>query len=285
MPDQDGQGDVLPDVAAEGETVAETELVVDIAGFEGPLDLLLHLARHQRVDLTQISILALAEQYLRFIEQAQNLRVEIAADYLVTASWLAFLKSKLLVPSKRDEDGESGEDLAAALQFRLQRLETMREAGRLLAANTQLGRDTYVRGAPEPIISNRTLAFEANLFNLLSAYAERRQRNAIAIVHIQQRDIYSLQEAREHLLEVAQHSRDWASLDQWVDAIPKQPHERASMIASTLAACLELAREGNLELRQETPLGPLFMRAAQENVTSADMKPEGETKLDGKSHG
>src|SRR5689334_11300035 len=173
-------------------------LVVDVAGFEGPLDLLLTLARSQRVDITRISILALAEQYLTFIERIRSLRLEVAADYLVMAAWLAYLKSRLLLPEAEGEE-PSGEELAAELAFRLKRLEAMREASARLANRNRLGRDVFSRGAPEPIEIVRQSRFSATLYDLLSAYAARRQERAIAVVKVRARQVWSLQDARDLL--------------------------------------------------------------------------------------
>ncbi len=158
---------------------SDPALVVDVDGFEGPLDLLLHLARNQKVDLARISILALAEQYLAFIETARTLRLELAADYLVMAAWLAFLKSKLLIPKQPGEEGESGEELAAVLQFRLKRLEAMRDAAARLVNRNRLGRDVFARGMPELVIVEKRNEWSATLYDLLTAYAVQRQRQAI----------------------------------------------------------------------------------------------------------
>ena len=157
--------------------IDDPELTVDVDGFEGPLGLLLELSRRQKVDLAKISILALAEQYLEFIEQARKMRIELAADYLVMAAWLAFLKSKLLLPADENEEEElSGEEMAAQLAFRLQRLEAMREMGKRLINRNRLGRDFFVRGAPEPIVIDRQRQYSATLYDLLSSYAAQRQR-------------------------------------------------------------------------------------------------------------
>ena len=158
---------------------SDPALVVDVDGFEGPLDLLLHLARNQKVDLARISVLALAEQYLVFIETARTLRLELAADYLVMAAWLAFLKSKLLIPKQPGEEGESGEELAAVLQFRLKRLEAMRDAAARLVNRNRLGRDVFARGMPELVIVEKRNEWSATLYDLLTAYAVQRQRQAI----------------------------------------------------------------------------------------------------------
>ncbi|RVB23826.1 segregation/condensation protein A, partial [Mesorhizobium sp. M7A.F.Ca.CA.004.05.1.1] len=177
----------------------DPSLVVDVAGFEGPLDLLLHLARTQKVDLARISILALVEQYLTFVETARALRLELAADYLVMAAWLAFLKSKLLIPKQPGDEGESGEELAAVLQFRLKRLEAMRDASARLVNRNRLGRDVFARGMPEMVIVEKRNAYSASLYDLLTAYAQQRQKQAINNVTIARRGVWSLKDARDIL--------------------------------------------------------------------------------------
>ncbi|TIV30249.1 MAG: segregation/condensation protein A, partial [Mesorhizobium sp.] len=191
----------------------DPSLVVDVAGFEGPLDLLLHLARNQKVDLARISILALAEQYLAFIEKVRALRLELAADYLVMAAWLAFLKSKLLIPKQPGEEGESGEELAAVLQFRLKRLEAMRDASARLVNRNRLGRDVFARGMPEMVIIEKRNSFSASLYDLLTAYAQQRQRQAINNVTIARRAVWSLKDAREVLARLIGAVGDWTVLD------------------------------------------------------------------------
>lgn len=245
---------------AEERATDEPELVVDVTGFEGPLDLLLHLARNQKVDLTRISVLALAEQYLGFIEKVRELRLEIAADYLVMAAWLAFLKSKLLIPKQKDETGESGEELAAVLQFRLQRLEAMRDAAARLVNRNRLGRDVFARGMPETVIVEKRSQFSATLYDLLSAYAAERQRRAMSNVRIAHRKVWSLKDARELLTRVMGELRDWASLDTFLIDYLTTPEQRSTAIASSFAASLEMVREGAIEIRQEAAFKPLYLR-------------------------
>ena len=187
--------------------------VVDLDGFEGPLDLLLALARTQKLDLTKIAILPLAQQYLDFIEKARELRLEIAADYLVMAAWLAFLKSKLLLPDEEDDDELTGAELAAQLAFRLKRLEAMREAGAKLFTRKQLGRDFFARGMPEGIRLVRESAWDANVFDLLKAYALRRQRSSVDTIHYAPREVWSIQDARARLETLLGQSVEWAPLD------------------------------------------------------------------------
>jgi segregation and condensation protein A len=244
----------------------EPELVVDVDGFEGPLDLLLHLARNQKVDLTRISVLALAEQYLGFIEKVRELRLEIAADYLVMAAWLAFLKSKLLIPKQSDETGESGEELAAVLQFRLQRLEAMRDAAARLVNRNRLGRDVFARGMPETIIVEKRSQFTATLYDLLSAYAAERQRRTMSNVRIAFRRVWSLKDAREILARLVGNIDDWTSLDSFLVEFLATPDQRATALASSFAASLEMAREGVIEIRQDAAFKPLYVRGKQNTL-------------------
>lgn len=246
--------------------VSEPSLVVDVAGFEGPLDLLLHLARNQKVDLARISVLALAEQYIAFIEKVRELRIELAADYLVMAAWLAYLKSKLLIPKQPDEKGESGEEMAAILQFRLKRLEAMRDAAARLMNRNRLGRDVFQRGMPETVIVEKRNAYTATLYDLLTAYAAQRQRKAITNVRIAKRGVWSLKEARTILMRLVGEFRDWTALDRFLIDYLTTPEERSTVIASSFAASLELVREGYMEVRQEEPFAPLYMRSKPKSV-------------------
>jgi segregation and condensation protein A len=239
---------------------SEPALVVDVDGFEGPLDLLLTLARNQKVDITRISILALAEQYLAYIEQIRRLRLELAADYLVMAAWLAYLKSRLLLPEAKGDDEPTGEELAAALAFRLRRLEAMRDAAAQLANANRLGRDVFARGMPEPVVVDRKSEHTATLFDLLSAYAAQRQKKAIAVVHVQARRVWSLQEAREVLVRMVGRIAEWTPLHVFVSPYLVTEEMRATVMASSFSASLELAREGRVDLRQTAPFAPLYMR-------------------------
>lgn len=250
----------------ESRTSDDPALVVDVAGFEGPLDLLLHLARTQKVDLARISIQALADQYLVFIETARKLRLELAADYLVMAAWLAFLKSKLLIPKQPGEEGESGEELAAVLQFRLKRLEAMRDAAARLVNRNRLGRDVFQRGMPELVIVEKRNEWSATLYDLLTAYAVQRQRQAINRVKIAKRGVWSLKEARDILTRMVGALSDWTALDQFLIEYLTTPEDRATAIASSFAASLELIREGTLEARQEVAFAPLYLRGRQQQT-------------------
>jgi len=239
---------------------AEPTLVVDVDGFEGPLDLLLDLARAQKVDMTRISILALADQYLAYIEKIRSLRLELAADYLVMAAWLAYLKSRLLLPEVGDGEEPTGEELAAELAFRLRRLEAMRAAAGRLANRDRLGRDVFARGLPEPVEIRRRSEYSATLYDLLSAYANQRQQNAIAVVHVPTREVWSLQDARDALSRMIGRVADWTPLDVLMSSYLAQHGMRRSVTASAFGASLELAREGRLELRQTEHFAPLYVR-------------------------
>ncbi|MEM8751182.1 MAG: ScpA family protein [Pseudomonadota bacterium] len=233
---------------------------VDVDGFEGPLDLLLALARTQKVDLAKISILDLSIQYLEFVEKARKLRLELAADYLVMAAWLAFLKSKLLLPAPEEGPEPTGEELAAQLAFRLQRLEAMREAANRLINRNRLGQDVFVRGDPEPVVVDRKQTYSATLFDLLSAYASQRQRQSVSSVTISHRQVWSLSEAREILTRLVGKLADWTPLDVFLSQYVTSQEERAGVIASSFAASLELVREGKLEVRQSESFAPLYLR-------------------------
>ena len=236
-------------------------LVVDVEGFEGPLDLLLALARTQKVDLAKISVLALAQQYLDFIAEARRLRLEVAADYLVMAAWLAFLKSKLLLPAEKDEEGEpTGAELAALLAFRLKRLHAMREVSAQLMTRKRLGRDVFARGTPEPIRITRKSIYEANVYDLLKAYSQQRQRTAIRTWQIRQRTVWSLKEARAELERLLGIDCDWAPLDQLLAEFLVEPELRKTALASSFTATLEMTREGSLEIRQAKSFAPLLIR-------------------------
>jgi segregation and condensation protein A len=239
----------------------EPSLVVDVAGFEGPLDLLLHLARNQKVDLARISIVALAEQYLKFVEKVREMRLEIAADYLVMAAWLAYLKSKLLIPRQPDDEGQSGEEMAAVLQFRLKRLEAMREAAARLVNRNRLGRDVFQRGMPEAVVLEKRNEYSATLYDLLTAYAAQRQRQAITNVRITKRGVWSLKEARDILTRLIGTFKDWTVLDNFLIDYLTSPEERPTAIASSFAASLELVREGEIEVRQHAAFEPLYLRS------------------------
>jgi len=246
----------------------EPALVIDVEGFEGPLDLLLTLARQQKVDLAKISILALADQYLTFIEEARKLRLEIAADYLVMAAWLAYLKSRLLLPEEHEPDGLSAEDMATALALRLRRLEAIRQVAEQLLNRPQLGREVFARGQPEPIAEIKRPEWTASLYDLLSAYAGQRQKQARAYVRVPKRTVWSLAEAREALERLVGDATDWRVLDEFLLAYMVEPAQVATVRASSFAATLELVREGRLEMHQRAAFAPLYVRkrSDQENA-------------------
>jgi segregation and condensation protein A len=247
----------------------EPALVVDVEGFEGPLDLLLTLARQQKVDLAKISILALADQYLVFIEEARRLRLELAADYLVMAAWLAYLKSRLLLPDTQTIEGQSAEDMANALALRLKRLEVIREVADRLFARPQLDRDIFNRGQPEPIAHIRRPQWTATLYDLLAAYAAQRQKQALGRVRLAKRTVWSLAEAREALERMIGQSTDWSRLDEYLIAYVVDPAHVATVLASSFAATLELVREGRAEVHQQGAFAPIFLRKRQSVVAAA----------------
>jgi segregation and condensation protein A len=236
-------------------------LIIDVDGFEGPLDLLLELARHHKIDLKQISILKLAEQYLVFIEKARRLQLELAADYLVMAAWLAYLKSRLLIPAPLGSEETEPEDLAARLAFRLQRLQAMRTASERLMARSVLGRDVFARGSPEPLVFDTKREYSDNLIDLLKAYAERRQKKMRRQTYtVNRQPTWSIKEARTALERIVGGMNDWGTFDMWLAEYLVEPGMRRSVTASTFTASLELAREGLLELRQEGAFKPLYVR-------------------------
>jgi segregation and condensation protein A len=238
------------------------ELVVDLEGYEGPIDVLLTLAREQKVDLTKISILALADQYLAFIARARHLKLEIAADYLVMAAWLAYLKSRLLLPAPPDPDEPSGEELAALLTHQLLRLEAMREAGARLMALPRLDRDVFGRGAPEGLPRRLIPKYDATLLDLLRAYGQQRQRKENAVLRIVPAELYSMDDALERLRRVLGRMPEWRNLVTFLPPGLSHGLVERSAIAATFAATLELARTGKIELRQDRAFGPIMLRSA-----------------------
>jgi len=240
---------------------AGAELVVDLEGYEGPIDVLLTLAREQKVDITKISILALADQYLAFIAAARRLRLEIAADYLVMAAWLAYLKSRLLLPVPPGPDEPTGEELAAALTQQLLRLEAMREAGVRLMARPQLGRDVWARGAPEGLPRVLRAKYDSTLFDLLRAYADQKQRKEAAVLHIAPPELFSMDDALDRLRRILGRVPEWRSLANFLPHGLSNELVGRSAIAAMLAASLELVRTGKLELRQDRAFGPIYLRS------------------------
>ena len=235
-------------------------------GFEGPIDVLLTLARTHKVDITKISILGLAEQYLAFIQRAHALQLEIAADYLVMAAWLAYLKSRLLLPSTDDEDEPTGAELAARLAFQLQRLEAMRKAAGEVMERPQLGQDFYARGEPDPLIVDTTTEFSATLYDLLTMYAGIRERQGASTLQISPARLYSMDDALERLGKLLGHAPDWTTLSRFLPEGIGDDLMMRSAIASTFAASLELARQGKLQLNQSQTFAPIYVRARQEDT-------------------
>ena len=242
----------------------EDALIVDVAGYEGPLDLLLALARTQKVDISKISVLALADQYLGFIGEAQKLRLELAADYLVMAAWLTYLKSRLLLPREAVKGEEAtAEELARRLSFRLMRLEAMREAAAQLMTRMRLGRDVFARGMPEGTKTIRETEFTAKIYDLLHAYADQRRRT-IKVGHvIKLRPVWSIKDARirlERMLGEAPSVTDWLAFEHCLQELSGAHENGRTVMASSFGATLEMAREGHIELRQEGPFEPIYMR-------------------------
>lgn len=242
--------------------VAEADrLHVSLDGYEGPLDLLLNLARTQKVDLAKISILELAEQYLKFIAEARALRLEIAADYLVTAAWLAFLKSKLLLPAEEKQGDEpSGEEMALHLAFRLKRLEAMRDVVAKLFGRKQLGQDFFGRGQPEGLRLVRKSDYWASVYDLLKAYADQRRRTTHAPVKWGGRTVWSIKQARERLTELFGMTPNWTILDSYLEEYLPNEEVHKTALASSFGATLELTREGYVELRQARAFAPIYVR-------------------------
>ena len=253
---------------------AEDALSVHVDGFDGPLDLLLALARTHKVDLSKISVLALAEQYLAFVLGAKALRIELAGDYLVMAAWLAFLKSKLLLPrEKSDEPDLSGEEMAARLAFRLKRLEAMRQAAAQLMTRKRLGFDIFPRGMPEGVRIIREREYTAEIFDLLRAYADQRTRTTVKRVHVvKKRTVWSIKDARTRLEALMGASGgDWMQLDMFLEQYLPSDEMAKTTVAASFGATLEMAREGLVELQQAAPFAPIYMRKrAQDGTPPSD---------------
>lgn len=249
---------------------APEALLVDVDGFEGPLDLLLALARSQRVDLRRVSILQLAEQYLAFVAAARRLRIELAADYLVMAAWLAWLKSRLLLPPPDPEEGQSAEDMAAELAWRLERLEAMRSVGARLMARDQLGRDRFARGEVEAVETRRDVVWTATLADLLKAYARVKTKESYEPLHFKRPPVYALEDAVKRLSMLVGGAMDWTELSAWLPAEwLGAPERRRSAAASCFAASLELVKRGEAEIRQDEAFGPLRLRARRRDAVGA----------------
>lgn len=241
---------------------SDEALIIDVDGYEGPLDLLLSLSRTQKVDLMRISVLQLAEQYLAFVDRVRALRIELAADYLVMAAWLAFLKSKLLLPPVPGDDGPTAEDLAAHLAYQLERLSAMRDVAARLMARDQKGRDFFARGAPEAVARARALRYEASLLDLMRAYARIRTRDEFRPYAFDRVDVFTMEEALERLRGMIGYAGDWADLTSF---LPKgwnaSPTRRRAVTAAHFAAVLEMAKQGQITLRQGEVFAPIQIRA------------------------
>jgi segregation and condensation protein A len=262
--------DTTFEAEAAAEAFDEERLLVDVDGFEGPLDLLLELARRQKVDLQRVSILDLANQYLAFVDQARKVRLELAADYLVMAAWLAYLKSRLLLPRAAKADEPEAGDLAAALAERLRKLAVIRLAAQALADRPRLGRDFTTRGAPdETIAEGGPPRWTATLYDLMAAYARQRQKRALAAVTFHKREVWSLVDARAAMQRLAGEAVDWMALDDYLVAYCATPAMRRTVRASAFCATLEMVREGHLLLRQDEAFAPLWVRGREAGYRQA----------------
>jgi segregation and condensation protein A len=253
-----------PERIAPEDRLAGEALIVDVVGFEGPLDLLLTLSRTQKVDLRKISVLKLAEQYLGFVEQARTLRIELAADYLVMAAWLAFLKSRLLLPPEPGDDGPSAEDLAAHLAFQLERLQAMRDAAARLMGRDQLGRDFFARGVPEDLTHQKKVKWTATLLDLMRAYAQIRTKDEFRPFVLDREHVYTMEQALDRLRGLIGYAGDWATLVSFLpDGWDGSPMARRSSLAAHFAAVLELAKRGQVVLRQGETFAPIELRVKE----------------------
>jgi len=243
------------------ERVAAEALIIDVDGFEGPLDLLLTLSRTQKVDLRQISILELAHQYLAFVEKAKTLRLELAADYLVMAAWLAFLKSRLLLPPDPTEEGPSGAELAAHLAFQLERLQAMRDCAARLMGRDQLGRDFFARGQIEVVERVKKVTYTATLLDLMQGYARIRTRDDFRPFVLDRENVFTMEQALERMRGLIGYAGDWTDIISYLpEGWENDPVKRRSATASTFAASLELVKEGHLEIRQTESFAPIQLR-------------------------
>ncbi len=273
--------DSFDDTGAPGADNSGT-LVLDLEGYEGPIDMLLQLARDQKVDLTRISILALANQYLDFVSRARKLRLELAADYLVMAAWLAYLKSRLLLPEPEEGEEPSGAEMAAALKYQLQRLQAMREAGVRLMALPRLGRDVFARGEPVPLRIVAETTYDISLYELLSAYGRSRSRVQVTALCIDPADLYSVDDALSRLTGLLGEMPGWQTLSRFLPPELQGGLQGGLMwrsaIASTLAASLELSKQGRVRIRQDGPFEPIYLRPGPSpGPSSHDPSPGQET--------
>lgn len=251
----------VPDADHVAQRRADEALIVDLEGYEGPLDLLLTLARTQKVDLMTISVLDLAEQYLAFVERARGLRIELAADYLVMAAWLAFLKSRLLLPPDPEANDPSAEDMAAHLAFQLERLGAMRQAAAQLMARDRLGISRFARGTPQAVSRSRRTQWQAGLIDLMRAYARLKTREDFRPYAFDRRDVFTMEQALDRLREMIGHAGDWTELAAFLpQGWQTRGARRRSATAATFAASLELARQGWIEIRQADAFAPIRLR-------------------------
>jgi segregation and condensation protein A len=244
--------------------LAAEALIVDVDGFEGPLDLLLSMSRSQKVDLRRISVLQLAEQYLIFVNKAKDLRIELAADYLVMAAWLAYLKSRLLLPPDPTDQGPSAQEMAAHLAFQLERLAAMREAAARLMARDQLGRDFFARGLPEDVARHRKVTYSASLIDLMRAYARLRTRDEFRPFVMDRDHVFTMEQALERLRGMLGYVGEWSDLQSFLpEGWDGTPMQRRSAMAAHFAAVLEMTKQGQLVLRQGETFAPLQIRARE----------------------
>lgn len=244
----------------------ETPFIVDIDGFEGPLDLLLAMARTQKLDLREISILQLAENYLNFVEKAKDLRIELAADYLVMAAWLAYLKSRLLLPPDPSEDGPSAEDLAAHLAFQLERLAAMRDAASKLMACDRLGINFFARGQTEEVENIKNITYTVNLFDLLTAYARVKTREDFVPLHYSRGPVLSMEEALERMRGLLGSWQSWKELSSFIPSEWRdEPKKYRSAMAANFAAALQLVKEGQVLITQGEVFGNIQLSMAVQN--------------------
>ena len=261
----------------EDDSVADGQIsqpfVVDIDGFEGPIDVLLTLAREQKVDISQISIVQLADQYLEFMSLTRRQNLEIAADYLVMAAWLAYLKSRLLLPDLDAEGEPSGEEMAKALAFQLKRLEAVQDAGVRLMGRNQLGKDFFGRGMPEKFTLSHASVFDVTLYDLLKAYSSASNREDNGTLNIKSWDLFNVDDAIERLNHIIGQIPDWKTLVDFLPSNLKSGMIYRSAVASTFVASLEMVREGKLKIRQDDHFGPIFLRSSMEDLTESRRRP------------
>jgi segregation and condensation protein A len=256
--------DVPPEFEEDNRPSApEQQFVLNLDGFEGPIDLLLNLARDQKLDLLHISILALADQYLAFIERVRQYQLEVAADYLVMAAWLAYLKSKLLLPKEDTEEALSAEEMAEALKFQLMRLEAMQEAGKKIFALPRRGIDFFPRGMPEGMPVTYRSVYDVSLYDLLRAYATQHRDKNVTALEIEAFDLYSIDDAIARLREMLPHVPDWADMAMFLPRNLRDPLLRRSAVSTTLVAMLELVRQGRADIRQDGgAFSPIYLKPA-----------------------